>query len=183
MIFIFVSLLLIPLIELYGLVQLCHLSLEKRGLVEGVSLHVVNEVVHDCLDCGCRGQVRTVDRLLDREGAAVGVCTDHIRFDRLVLSVDQDLLPRAEWGVVDIVATVDHKTVFIELLDLLNGCQLGGLFPVVLADQALADGQEGHIESVAELQRRGNLLHSFRVMDPLIRLTNLHFLTLCFYYK
>ena len=184
MIFIFDSLLLLsPLIELYGLVQLCHLRLESRNPGHGITLHVVDKVVHDGLDGGCRGEVRTVDRLLDREGAAVGVCTDHVSFDGLILSVDQDLLPRGEGSVEGIVASVDDKTVFIELLDLLDSRQLARLLPVVLAHQSLADGHKGHIESVAHLHACWNFIFMFRVLVTLVRKTNLHFLSLCFYYK
>ena len=184
LIFIFDSLLLLsPLIELYGLVQLLYLRLESSNPGHGVTLHVVDEVVHDRLDGGCRGQVRTVDRLLDRESAAVGVSTDHVSFDGLILSVDQDLLPRGEHSVEGIVATVDHNAVFIELLDLLDSRQPGRLLPVVLAHQSLADGRKGHIESVAELHGWWNIIFMFRVLETLVRKTNLHFLSLCFYYK
>ena len=184
LIFIFDSLLLFsPLIELYGLVQHYNLRLESTNPLSGVSLHVVDHVVHDCLDGVRRGKVRTEDGLVDWVGAAVGVCTDNVRFDWLILSVDQDLLPRAEHSVIGIVTSVDHNTVFVELLNLLDGRQPSGILPVELAHQTLADGQERHIECVSHLQGCWNVLHIFRVEMTLIILTNLHFLSLCFYYK
>ena len=151
LIFIFDSLLLFsPLCKLYGLSQLYYLCLESRDLVDGASLHVVYVGIHDCPDGWCRGQVRTVNRFHDWEGASVGVWTDHVRFDRLILSVDQDLLPWGEHSVKGIVASVDQNTVFVELLNLLDCRQISWLLPVKLANHALADGQEGHFEVVAE---------------------------------
>ena len=100
--------------------------LERSNPGHGVTLHIVDEVVHDSLDGGCRGQVRSIDSLLDRKSAAVGIGTDHVRFDRLILSVDQDLLPRGERSVKGIVASIDRNTVVVELLDLFDGRQLSG---------------------------------------------------------
>ena len=162
-----------PLGEFHGLVQLYHLVLEHFDLGGTSTLDIEDESVHQAV-VGLGGQVGTEHGPRDCVWRAFGVGTDHTGFNRLILPVQDDLLPTREWCVVKVVAANDKNTVVVKLLDLLNCGHARASLPIRPVDKRLADSQEGSVESVAELQSCRDALAKFRVCQSPIDSRMLH---------
>ena len=162
-----------PLAEFHGRVQLYHLFLEHFDLGGASTLHVEDESVHQAVVRLGR-QVRTQHGPRDCVWRAFWVGTDHAGLNRLILPVQDDLLPTNEWCVVEVVAANEKNAVVVKLLDLLDCGQARARLPVRPVDEGLADGLEGRVESVAELEDCGDTLAKFRVCQSPIDLSILH---------
>ena len=156
-----------PFAEFHGFVQLYHLVLENFDLGSASSLDIEDEHVHQAFaSLGC--QVGAEHSPRDSVWRAVRVGTDNARFNRLILPVQDDLLPGSGRCVVNIVAANEQNAIIVELLDLFNRGHALARLPVRLVDEGLADGQEGRVEGVAELKRCRDTLSKFRVSQAFV---------------
>ena len=100
------------MIELKDFLQLDDLILEDFNLCRACTLHVVDVSVHEGLN-GLGSHVGAEYCLFNCVGRAVGVRAHKVSLNRLVLSVDQDLLPGRVRGVVDVVPTINKDAVVV----------------------------------------------------------------------
>ena len=168
-----------PLIVLKDFLQLDDLIFEDFDLRGASALHIVDVGVHEGLN-GVGAHVGAVQRLLNHIGRAVGVGAHDVSLNRLVLSVDQDLLPGRVRGVVDVVPAVNKDAVVVELLDFLDSREVSRSFPVVLFDEGFCNGDEGRVEGVAELEDGGGALAKFWVCKTHVYFVDFHF---CFLFR
>ena len=132
----------IPFSELHGFADLNDLVLEDFDLGSASALHIIHKGVHEAFRSFCR-HVWPENCLLNRVWRAIWVRTYDARFNGLVLSVHNDLLPGSIGCVPDVMATNHKYAVGVELLDFLNRGDARRLLPVVLVDESLANSHEG----------------------------------------
>ena len=162
-----------PFGELERSLQLDALVLELLNLGSSLALHVVHVLVDHGLH-GLGGQVGPDQGLRGRVDAAIWVSADHVRFNRLVLSIDKDLLVGGEWGVVDVVTTVHHDTIIVELLNALDRSQAIRRLKVKLAHESSAHASERSCHGVTELQRCGSALSELRIGQTSVDFARVH---------
>ena len=162
-----------PLGELECSLQLDALVLELLDLGSSLALHIVDVLVDHGLHSLGR-QVGPDQGLRGRVVAAVGVGTDHVRLNRLVLPIDEDLLIGGVWGVVNVMTTVHHDTIIVKLLNALDRCQAAGRLKVKLAHESGAHACERSCHGVAELQRCGSTLPELRIGQTSVDFARVH---------
>lgn len=147
--------------------QLDDLVLEDFDLGSTRSLHIVDVGIHQRAN-SLAGKVGSEHGSLSGVGCAIGVGADELSFNGRVLTVDDHLLPGGERGVVDVVPFVDHNTVFVQLLNLLNCGETVGCIPFVLLEESGAHVGEGGVESVTELQDSRVVLTELGVCESFV---------------
>ena len=166
-----------PFAEFHGLLDLEHLLLEEIDTASVSTLDIEDVLVHESLN-GLRSQVGSEDSLGDAVRSTVGVSADDIRLNRLVLSVDQDLLPSDEWSVVDVVPTVHDDAISVELLDLLDDGVASWHLPLVLLDEGFSHGGDRRLERVTELEGGRDSLSKLGVSETLVNFFKQHLVLL-----
>ena len=141
-----------PLAKLHGFAQVDNFVLECLDLGRAHALHIVNEHVDESVVRLGR-QVGPEHGPFHGVGGAVGIWAHSARLHRLVLSVEDDLLPGDKRCVVDIVATDHQHAIVIQLLNLLHSGQVCRALKILHIDEGGASLQERSVgESVAELE-------------------------------
>ena len=162
-----------PLGELECSLQLDALVLELLDLGGSLALHIVDVLVDHGLHSLGR-QVGPDQGLRGRVDAAIWISANHVRFNRLVLSIDKDLLVGGEWGVVDVVTTVHHDTIIVKLLNALDRSQAARRLKVKLAHECSTNASERSSHGVAELQRCRSTLSELRIGQTSVDFARVH---------
>ena len=162
-----------PLGELECSLQLDALVLELLDLGSSLALHIVDVLVDHGLHSLGR-QVGPDQGLRGRVVAAVGVGSDHVRLNRLVLPIDEDLLIGGVRGVVNVMTTVHHDTIIVKLLNALDRSQAVRRLKVKLAHESSAHASERSRHGVAELQRCWSALSELRIGQTSVDFARVH---------
>jgi len=160
-----------PLGKLDSLKQLGNVALEGFHGGDGVlSLDVVHVGV-DGRGLASSNLVGADHVSSDRVSGAVGVAGDNTGLNRLVLTVNDDFFPGGLSHVSCLVTTVEHNTVVVQLLDVVDSGEGEARLPVVFLEESFGDVEEGELELVLELEGGGSAGRSLGVEKAVVGLS------------